>query len=105
MFPYRAEPLTEEQVAQQDPFEGHGVKLDVPEHLGAIGDSFPDPRPLLGSGVHYASFARWAWVDMRSIPAWDSPDVIVDAWRDYVERRPVAPAPGKLLRRLLRRSS
>jgi hypothetical protein len=79
MLAYRAEMLTPEQIAVQDPFGGAGVMLPFTDEL-AREEAESQLRELFGAAP-YVAFTSHAWLDRRGLPEGVSNSEIEDIWR------------------------
>lgn len=64
-LPWRAEWHTTEQIADTDPFEGGGVRIDLPD--GMLPDDVPAAFGDVFEGVPYVFWRRHAWLDWRGV--------------------------------------
>jgi hypothetical protein len=79
MLAYRLETLTEGQIACQDPFGGHGIRLPLTNVPGQE-EAEQKLRELFGAAP-YVVFSSHAWLDRRGLPEGVSNNEIEDIWR------------------------
>lgn len=81
MLAYRLEMLTEEQIADQDPFAGAGVRLDTD---GLAQETAGLLLTETFRSVPHVIFPCCAWLDSRGFPEGLSDEAAQIIWREQV---------------------
>ena len=79
MIAYRLEMLGPEQISEQDPFGGNGIRLHYADGLSQE-EAGPRLNELFGA-VPYVAFPSCAWLDARGLPAGIPRESAGDLWR------------------------